>query len=799
MLIDLWLVDADLAKQVVLLPWLGDGVKPAEKRMLDDLLRVAEDGPQIAHGIAATSWMTDEVTGTDANVIDVIRAIAFKDVGVADAILSFPWIMDDLNPDELSFINRISRFMEEDPTLTLLKKVMDFWWVADDVTAPERSAIDNLVAISRIDAEAGETIWALPWVIDGITIDESRSLNGLRQLSRVDAAFAKEALDFSWVADGMTKWEKLAFEDLVSISSNNGEAGAAMLAFPWVTDGITGGDSSATSSLFSLMNEYPAFAEEVLDLWWVMDDMTQIESYALADLRDLAREDLALAQRVIAEPFMEPPFRQRDEYALSALVGMTRDGLRDREGMTQLERLTGTPWFGDGIDDLEAALLHAIVFSGKEFREALMKTHYVKSVPIVLPSSGEVELVVVRHTPFPADDHTFTSLEYGVGSVEGFIETPFPVSDVILLLTEPEIWDFGSGARFAASILKGVSAPYTSAVMAIQNSPSGPRRDHVYHEIAHYYQMKAWSSSWLSEGAAQFFETYALVGGSVDGLEGRLTHLDTFTSFEGSENIQQWITDRDRIQCGCGVGLCHYVLGERFMLGMHFALGQEGLLAALRDLNHLSSMTPGYLNEDTIYYAFSSNVPVGKEEAFKAAYRQYHGGPAVDTVPTGGPEYHSLMALYNSTNGDNWLNSENWGSSAPLGTWYGVTTDPEGRIRLLELNSNNLVGEIPPDLGNLTHLLRLRLNHNQLTGSIPPELGRLSNLRQVRLDGNNLSGQIPAEFVSLPELEQLLLGGNEFTGCFPLPPQDAPAEESLIGTNVSRIWNRPNTYGLPYC
>ena len=164
-----------------------------------------------------------------------------------------------------------------------------------------------------------------------------------------------------------------------------------------------------------------------------------------------------------------------------------------------------------------------------------------------------------------------------------------------------------------------------------------------------------------------------------------------------------------------------------------------------------------------------------------------------------GPEYHALMALYNATNGGKWVNNNNWGSSAPLGAWYGVATDPEGRIRLLELNSNNLVGEIPPDLGNLTHLLRLRLNHNQLTGSIPPELGRLSNLRQVRLDGNNLSGQIPAEFVSLPELEQLLLGGNEFTGCFPLPPQDAPAEESLIGTNVSRIWNRPNTYGLPYC
>ena len=79
------------------------------------------------------------------------------------------------------------------------------------------------------------------------------------------------------------------------------------------------------------------------------------------------------------------------------------------------------------MDDLEAALLYAIVSSTKEFRQALIETHYVASVPVALPLAGDVELVVVRNTPFPPEDHTFETLEEGVRAIEGFMGAPFPV------------------------------------------------------------------------------------------------------------------------------------------------------------------------------------------------------------------------------------------------------------------------------------------------------------------------------------------------------------------------------------
>ena len=64
------------------------------------------------------------------------------------------------------------------------------------------------------------------------------------------------------------------------------------------------------------------------------------------------------------------------------------------------------------------------------------------------------------------------------------------------------------------------------------------------------------------------------------------------------------------------------------------------------------------------------------------------------------------------------------------------------RIRL-SLDDNQLTGEIPEELGNLSNLGDLYLSTNQLTGEIPEELGDLSNLQVLRLSGNSLTGCIP--------------------------------------------------------
>ena len=83
----------------------------------------------------------------------------------------------------------------------------------------------------------------------------------------------------------------------------------------------------------------------------------------------------------------------------------------------------------------------------------------------------------------------------------------------------------------------------------------------------------------------------------------------------------------------------------------------------------------------------------------------------------------ALVALYNATGGRNWSRNRNWLSNAPMGEWHRVTTDSDGRVTHLSLSFNQLTGEIPAELGDLTNLKGLWLDRNQLTGEIPAELG----------------------------------------------------------------------------
>ena len=131
------------------------------------------------------------------------------------------------------------------------------------------------------------------------------------------------------------------------------------------------------------------------------------------------------------------------------------------------------------------------------------------------------------------------------------------------------------------------------------------------------------------------------------------------------------------------------------------------------------------------------------------------------------PELAALHALYNATDGANWINSGNWLSDAPLSDWHGIKTDDEGRITEIYLIGNNLEGEIPAELGRLSHLEGLYLARNELSGSIPPELGDLYNLEVLMLFDNDLTGAIPYQFGNLESLEVMHLSRNQLSGRIP--------------------------------
>ena len=112
--------------------------------------------------------------------------------------------------------------------------------------------------------------------------------------------------------------------------------------------------------------------------------------------------------------------------------------------------------------------------------------------------------------------------------------------------------------------------------------------------------------------------------------------------------------------------------------------------------------------------------------------------------------------------------SLNWGTQLDMSSWQGIgVSGSPSRVTTLDLGYNQLTGEIPAQLGQLTQLERLDLNDNQLTGEIPAQLGQLNQLTRLDLAYNQLTGTIPAQLGDLTSLQTLYLDSNELSGEIP--------------------------------
>ncbi len=127
----------------------------------------------------------------------------------------------------------------------------------------------------------------------------------------------------------------------------------------------------------------------------------------------------------------------------------------------------------------------------------------------------------------------------------------------------------------------------------------------------------------------------------------------------------------------------------------------------------------------------------------------------------------ALVTLYDSTDGTNWTNHTNW-LAGSLDTWFGITVEDE-RVKIVDLDNNNLNGTVPPEIENLTAVTYLYLSDNQLVGEIPPEIGNLASVEYLYMGNNQFTGSIPPEIGKLPNLSDFYLDRNELNG--PIPPE----------------------------
>lgn len=108
----------------------------------------------------------------------------------------------------------------------------------------------------------------------------------------------------------------------------------------------------------------------------------------------------------------------------------------------------------------------------------------------------------------------------------------------------------------------------------------------------------------------------------------------------------------------------------------------------------------------------------------------------------------------------------------------------------LDLQHNSFVGNIPPQIGNLTNLVILILNNNYFSGKFPQEMGLLSSLEGATFEQNFFSGNFPGQIFNCSKLMHLIIHNNRLQGPLPssvgLATQLAylEAQNNLLSGNV---------------
>lgn len=216
---------------------------------------------------------------------------------------------------------------------------------------------------------------------------------------------------------------------------------------------------------------------------------------------------------------------------------------------------------------------------------------------------------------------------------------------------------------------------------------------------------------------------------------------------------------------GCESCLVQQQEGGNEMMQMQVAGIYDEKEPANEAFNELVERLSGELMDELSQSLYTSNDQLSLRK--QSSMTMMSGG-----VPTQA-EWDALLAIYNSTGGPNWNNQTGWNTIAPgapqsVSGWHGIQVDANGHITTLNLSSNNLVGTIPNEIGDLQYLQVLQLTFNNLTGPLPSTIGQLQNLTALWLTYNSLSGPIPSTIGQLTNLVQLLLGHNQFSGTIPI-------------------------------
>ena len=640
--------DLAIAREVIAFPGVADGIDHADQETIQLLAQLAQIDRETARVVLAFPWLADGVTRVELQSVHVAAQLVVVD---AELVATLPWLADDVTAAELTELQRLLSLARSDPTIAQLAAILP--WLVDDMDLAESQVVQLLVRLAKTDREIMQHVVAFPWVIDGISDGEPWTMYVVVEF--VEAGWALPQLEdaLAWVVDDSIA-EEQATQLLARLANTNPHA--AQPALPWARDGTTSVERWAVYGLSRLAEQDISLAQQVASLPWMHNDVSNVEQMTVLYLHQLTKTNPALARQIAALPWMADDITGDERWTLSGLTRLAR------RAPALAQRVADFAWVGDGITDRESGALRALGSAGPgragavldrigddsseeaiwllyvlfRLRHAgggllfddMLRFHYTQSETVSLPLAGEVNLWAFQTAPSPRGEDLTAIVEETVRAVEAFMGTPFPVTDVVVVV--PVI---GGGTDH------GIGGAHWGWFITVTRHPPDPvDRRVIYHEVGHYYF--GFGPPWLVEGGAEFVSDY---------LRARTTggEYPTDLSFLAERRVERHCLDRNistinelnqrQIEDPGYETICHYSFGSYFLLHLYETLGEEALSAALRELYLQYQGEPRPVTEEefaqyeeAIYHAFLRHTPPQLVAAFHEVYDRIHGGPRPD-------------------------------------------------------------------------------------------------------------------------------------------------------------------------
>ena len=599
---------------------LNDGITEDERRALAYLHSITIEHPSLAETLLSLPWLHDDLTADERWALRYIWDLAREDASMAHLILSFPWLYDDLTEDEKWVVLEVRDLARID--LSIAQLILSSPWLVDDVTADERWALRYIWDLAREDASMAHLILSFPWLYDDLTEDEKWVVLDVRDLARIDLSIAQLILSFPWLVDDVTKDERWALRYIWGIAEEDASIAQLILSFPWLADDVTKDERWALRYIWNIVEEDLIPVEVVLGYSWLADGVNRDESTILLWLRDLTRLAPRVGVSVAKMDFLKGPITQFHRGTIYSVLELYE------KHPDQAAQLTALPWFANGLDYHEAALVLILpdIANAESLFGELVPIRVARSQLTNLPLAGDIKMTLVRRPSIQPGPDTFNVMGEGLGVIEDFMNVPWPNLNVVLLL-EPEL-------ELAQDDPPAGFYSYSHMVIDTPENTSG-FPSILYHELGHYYLNSRGFPIWLSESGADFLEFYvneqrhqmnpiAYKGLVQRGIEEDCAPHDIANIQDLVEATEQ-LAYKDVQQLP--LWLCHYEIGDMFLLHLYESFGRESVSGALRDLYLLAESERRRVTEAEIYRAFLANTPPGKEAEFNDLYQRFHGGP----------------------------------------------------------------------------------------------------------------------------------------------------------------------------